>query len=393
MKTICKLDVPVVSKAPKPSLQTEEVPQGKKPGAKSRLRRKKSSKHTSESQTKAFKSKTGQSEIETKSSSAKDKSPSHPSPPTPVDMDEGTKNYSFDHILAGFNPSILVDKTKSARDGLKNAHINSGTNKEYGILKRIKLEDLSKFLKDTRSAFFTPDSSQDDPIIVTDESKEEEADKEYIHDTYHDVPEDTSVPPPPSPKSAQIQELMAQAKLSKLLASHNFASCLSTKLKKLSSKFTKLSGKIKELKQHVKDMEIELPGDLKEIPTKLETFTSSISIQKQLKTLDSLPSLLNKVTETLNRFATVVENASEATTKDIPSASQATNLPTEGDKNTKDAETNLKDELVDLLSTNVMTQYYNKKLLFDKYRDKMLKRRKAPRSQTVKFSQRKAQSH
>ncbi|GJY98543.1 hypothetical protein Tco_0515453 [Tanacetum coccineum] len=146
---------------------------------------------------------------------------------------------------------------------------------------------------------------------------------------------------------------------------------------------------------------VELPGDLKEILTKLETFTSIIStltsqvvelkniqwellaelqalpvlvslVQKQHKTLDSLLSLLNKVTETLNRFATVVENASETTTKDVPSAGQATALPAEGEKNTKDDETNLKDELVDLLGTNVVTQYYNKKLLFDKNCDKML---------------------
>ncbi|GKA95162.1 hypothetical protein Tco_0817200 [Tanacetum coccineum] len=56
IKAICNLDVPVDSKAPKPSLQTEEVPQGKKPGAKSRLRRKQSSKHTSESTIEASKS-------------------------------------------------------------------------------------------------------------------------------------------------------------------------------------------------------------------------------------------------------------------------------------------------------------------------------------------------
>ncbi|GKF63537.1 hypothetical protein Tco_0186985, partial [Tanacetum coccineum] len=65
--------------------------------------------------------------------------------------------------------------------------------------------------------------------------------------------------------------------LSKVLASHNFASCLPTELKELPSKFTELSREIEELKQHVKDMEIELPRDLKCIPTKLETFTSTIS--------------------------------------------------------------------------------------------------------------------
>ncbi|GKF60044.1 hypothetical protein Tco_0176830, partial [Tanacetum coccineum] len=85
------------------------------------------------------------------------------------------------------------------------------------------------------------------------------------------------------------------------------------------------------------------------------------------------------VTYTLNRFATVVETTSGATTVDVPSAGQATTSPAEGEKNTKDAETNLKDELIDLLGTNIMTQYYNKKLLFDKYYDKMLKRKKIPK--------------
>ncbi|GJY28114.1 hypothetical protein Tco_0403881 [Tanacetum coccineum] len=210
MKAICKLDVHVVSKAPKPSLQTEEVPQGKKPRAKSRLRRKQSSKHTSESQTKASKSKTGQPEIETESSSAKDKSPSHPSPLTLV---VGEMHKEAQQAVGGLtslgatrsNQSVLVDKTKSARDGLKTVHADVGTNEKSradDISKKIKLEDLSEFLKDTRSAFFTPDSPQDDPIIVIDKSEEEEADKEDTYDTSHYVPEDTLVPAPPSLKSA-----------------------------------------------------------------------------------------------------------------------------------------------------------------------------------------------
>nr|GEW06428.1 retrovirus-related Pol polyprotein from transposon TNT 1-94 [Tanacetum cinerariifolium] len=204
------------------------------------------------------------------------------------DMDEETKNYSFTHILAGSNLSVLVDKTKSAGDGLKTAHTNSSTNEESradDILKKIKLEDLSKFLKDTRSTLFTLESPQDDLIIVTDKSKEEEAVKEDTYDTSYDMPKDTSILPPLSPKSAQMQELMAQVQLlksqkddleqqkattkvsslkakplyldvnqlttllvtslkyelSKLLASHNFASYLPTELKELPSKFTELS--------------------------------------------------------------------------------------------------------------------------------------------------------
>nr|GEW95483.1 hypothetical protein [Tanacetum cinerariifolium] len=112
-------------------------------------------------------------------------------------MDEGTKNYSFDHIFAGTNPSVLVDKTKSARDGLKTAHTDSGANEESkadDILLKVKLEDLSDILKDTRSAFFTPDFLTDEPIIVSDESEEKEEvskDKD-TKATSHDEPEDTS---------------------------------------------------------------------------------------------------------------------------------------------------------------------------------------------------------
>ncbi|GKA54466.1 hypothetical protein Tco_0753415, partial [Tanacetum coccineum] len=56
-----------------------------------------------------------------------------------------------------------------------------GTNEDFRadeISKKIKLEDLSNLLKDTRSAFFTPDSPQDEPIIVLDESEEEEVSKD-----------------------------------------------------------------------------------------------------------------------------------------------------------------------------------------------------------------------
>ncbi|GKC62841.1 hypothetical protein Tco_1095439, partial [Tanacetum coccineum] len=58
--------------------------QGKKPGAKSGLIRKQSSKHTSESKTKAHKFKTSHLNQETKSSSTLDKNPSQSSTSTPM---------------------------------------------------------------------------------------------------------------------------------------------------------------------------------------------------------------------------------------------------------------------------------------------------------------------
>ncbi|GJX67058.1 hypothetical protein Tco_0302785 [Tanacetum coccineum] len=346
-------------------------------------------------------------------------------------MDERTKNYSFDHIFAWSNLSVLIDKTKSARDGLKTTHIDSGVNEESradDISLKVKLEDLSDILKDIRSAFFTPDSLPDEPIIVSDESEEEEEvvkDKDTeatSHDSQKEELEEAkekakakvaSIKAKPSyPNIHQLTELLVTSlkpELSKLLASHDFASCLLTELKELPLKITRLSREIKELKKHVRDIEIELPGDLKEIPTKLETFTFTISslssqiaelkniqwellveflnlpsqvssVQEKLKTLDSLPSLLYKVTNTLNRFATMVENASGATSMNVPSAGKATASLAEGEKNTKDAETNLQKQLIDLLGIEVVEQYHNKKLLFDKYCDKMLKKEKDQRS-------------
>nr|GEY00689.1 hypothetical protein [Tanacetum cinerariifolium] len=94
-----------------------------------------------------------------------------------------------------------------------------------------------------------------------DKSEEDETKKSKdTHATSHNIPEDTLVSHPSSLKSAQIQELMAQ----------------------------------------------ELSVELLDLPSQIS------SIHEKLKTLDSLPSILNKVTDTLNRFATMVENASRA---------------------------------------------------------------------------------
>ncbi|GKB42804.1 hypothetical protein Tco_0887746 [Tanacetum coccineum] len=295
--------------------------------------------------------------------------PSHPSPPIPVvgemhkeaqqaaggltSLGDTSKDGAHPQLSSGSNPSVLVDKTKSARDGLKTAHTTSSANEESGaddISRKVKLEDLSDILKDTRSAFFTPDSPTDEPIIVSDESEEEEVEKaEQPLATSQDVPKDTFVPHPRSPRSAQIQDY------------------LPTKLQELPSKVTELSKEIKELKQHVKDMKLELPGDLKDIPSKLETFTSIISsLSSQVAELKiiqwelpaeffDLPHLVSSVQEQLKTLDSLLS---------VPSADKATASPAKGEK---DVDTNLKNELVDLLGIDIVTQYYNK--------EKMKKRR------------------
>ncbi|GJY00593.1 hypothetical protein Tco_0357611 [Tanacetum coccineum] len=224
MKAICNLDVPVDSKAPKYSSPTKEAPQGKEPGK------------------------------ETKSSSAMDTSPSHPSPPTPM-VGEMHKEA---HQAAGGPTSLgATNKSKSGGDGLKTTHTTSGANEEsraHDISQKVKLEDLSNILKDTRCAFFTSDSLTDEPII----SQKEELEKAKLKAEAKVVSMKTK------PLYADINQL------TELLL-------LPTELKELPSKITGLSREIKELKQHIKDMEIKLPRDLIEIPTKLESFTSTIS--------------------------------------------------------------------------------------------------------------------
>nr|GEW45735.1 hypothetical protein [Tanacetum cinerariifolium] len=207
----------------------------------------------------------------------------------------------------GAHPQLSSDKTKSSRDGLKTTHTDSGTNEEFRadeISKKIKLEDSSNLMKDTRSTFFTLDSLQDKPIIVSDKSEEEETKKDKdTHTTSHDSQKE----------KLEQQKAKAEAKVA------------------------------------------------------------------SLKARPSYPDI-NQLNELL--VATVVETASRAASINVPSAAQATASPAEGDKNTnpatKDAKpTNLHDELVYLLGIDIMTQYYNKKLLYDKYCNKMLKRRKS----------------
>ncbi|GJS08037.1 hypothetical protein Tco_0364833 [Tanacetum coccineum] len=128
-----------------------------------------------------------------------DTSPSHPSPPTlvvgkmhkeeqqaaggPTSLGDTSEDGAHPQLSSGHDASAdstAEDKTKSGGDGLKTAHTDSGASKKLEadeISKKVKLEDLADIVKDTRFAFFTPDSPTDEPIIVSDESEKEEAEK------------------------------------------------------------------------------------------------------------------------------------------------------------------------------------------------------------------------
>ncbi|GKE21530.1 hypothetical protein Tco_1433042, partial [Tanacetum coccineum] len=120
-------------------------------------------------------------------------------------MDEGTQNNSFDHLSASTNPNFLVDKIQSASEGLETVlttpktrngastiakqieEVSLGgdefTNSDE-IFKKIKLEDLSKLVQNVKANFKDLDSLEDEPIIMVDESEDDEEDKdEEVHAT------------------------------------------------------------------------------------------------------------------------------------------------------------------------------------------------------------------
>ncbi|GJT53676.1 hypothetical protein Tco_0988730 [Tanacetum coccineum] len=264
-------------------------------------------------------------------------------------MNEGTKNTSYDHLFIGTDPHVLTNQTQYVSEGLETVLTQSTTDKgasniakqieEVEASRTIKLEDLAKLMQNVQPSFKDLDSSEDDPIIVVDDSDEdEEPDKDGLHATSNIETEDASVPKSSSPKSSQIQELtnqvlILQSQKHKLELEKNKAEVEAALLKAQPS-FTNI-GQLNELLKQVHELEIEVPGDLKEIPTKLEDFTKTITsltsqvaevktlqwellaeflcvptqveiVQVKLKTLDALPSLLNKVTNALNQFAQAI---------------------------------------------------------------------------------------
>ncbi|GJU98463.1 hypothetical protein Tco_1327734 [Tanacetum coccineum] len=236
-------------------------------------------------------------------------------------MDEGTKNTSFDHISAGTDPHVLADQTQSVSERLETILTQPITGNGASSIARqveeeeasrtIKLEDLAKLVSYVQPSFKDLDSPEDDLIIVVDDSDEdEEADKNEVHTTTNAEIEDASVPKSSSPKSSQIQELTNQ--------------------------FNELTEEVKGLKKQAHELEIELLGDLKEIPSKLEDFTKIVtSLTSQVAELKILH-LLNKVTDALNQFTQAIASQK---TKDgsIPSVGQAGTQPAKGEKNTNQA--------------------------------------------------------
>ncbi|GJX43428.1 hypothetical protein Tco_0260104 [Tanacetum coccineum] len=231
---------------------------------------------------------------------------------------KGTKKCSFNYIIADTNPHVLVDKTKSASEGLETVLTEPTTQKDasnaerevsFGddefntypnmsssddTKKKLKLEDLSKLILNVEVYFIDMDSPKDDePIIVQDEDEEEVHD-EKVHAEQHKETKDASTSQPPSPKTGKIQELSTQVHLlqtlnSKLVKEKEVAKTEAALLKAKPSfpnveQLTKLLVKSltpelsKLLSSH--DLSNLLPTELKELPFKFKDISWEI---KELK--------------------------------------------------------------------------------------------------------------
>ncbi|GKE75658.1 hypothetical protein Tco_1537699 [Tanacetum coccineum] len=166
----------------------------------------------------------------------------------------------------------------------------------------IKLEDLEKLVLSIQPSFKDPDSPKDDPIIVVDDSDEDEEltnqvlilqSQKHKLDLEKNKPEAALLKAQPSfPNVGQLNKILVkslQIEFSKILSAHDFSSSLPTERKDLPSKFNELTEEVKWLKKQFHELEIELPRDLKEIPTKLEDFTKAVtSLTSQVVELNNL---------------------------------------------------------------------------------------------------------
>ncbi|GKD92921.1 hypothetical protein Tco_1372758, partial [Tanacetum coccineum] len=234
-------------------------------------------------------------------------------------MDKGTQNYSIDHIIIGTDPHVLASHAEmEVRFSSDEFNTSPDLISFDEVSKIIKLEDLLKLVHDVKTDFMELESLEDEPIIVEDDTEEEdEADKtKEIHATSNTETEDTSS----QKHKLENKKRKVEAKIALLITQPHFLISLPSELKKIPSKFFKLTGEVKW----------ELPAEFLSVPTQIK------SIQDKIETLDALPSLLNKVIEALNKFAQVIKSTlKKAGDHCVPSAGQANIKPVEGDKNTQ----------------------------------------------------------
>ncbi|GJR80708.1 hypothetical protein Tco_0151493 [Tanacetum coccineum] len=255
------------------------------------------------------------------------------------------------------SPHVLADQTKSVSEGLETILTQPITGKgassvasqiEEETSSTIKLEDLAKLVARVQPRFKDLDSPEDDPVIVVNVSDEDEDYEVYaiknsqkykleLEKNKAEAEAALLKAQPSFPNVEQLKELLIKSlktKLSNILSAHDFSNSLPTELKDLPSKFNDLTEEtVTSLTPQVaklKTLEWEMPAEFLVVPSQVDM------VQAKLKTLDALPSILNKVTNALNRFAQAI-TSKKIKGDSVSSAGQAGTQPAEGEKNTNQA--------------------------------------------------------
>ncbi|GKB04275.1 hypothetical protein Tco_0832418, partial [Tanacetum coccineum] len=341
-------------------------------------------------------------------------------------MDEGTKNTSYDHLFVGTNPHVLAYQTKSVSKGLETILTQPITGKGASSVARqieeetsniIKLEDLTKLVSRVQPSFKNLNSPEDDPIIVVGDSDEDENNEVHVAENSqkHKLELEKNKTKaeaallkaqPYFANVDQLKELLVKSlktEFSNILSAHDFSSSLPTKLKDLPFKLNELTREVKGLNKQVHELEIKLPGDLKEIPTKLDDFTKNVTSSAQpegehikkdkgKKVMSSkdaeevstesesddetthVPGFMveSSKKKELKKFDFVTESGEHVhLTKEQISAQIKIEEEAKAEAARREGEIR-KEELIDLLGPEVVNKYYNDKLQYDRYCDKML---------------------
>ncbi|GJU92223.1 hypothetical protein Tco_1304646 [Tanacetum coccineum] len=298
------------------------------------------------------------------------------------DMNEGTKNTSYDHLFAGTDLHVLTDQTKSVNEGLETVLTQPVTGKRGQL--GCDFNDL--------------DSPEDDPVIIVNDSDEDEDDE--VHATKNS-----------QKYKLELEKNKAEAKAALFKAQPSFLN-------------------VEQLKEL---LEIKLPGDWKEITPKLEDFektvTSLTSQVVELKILQwELPAEFLVVPSQVEMGEHIKKDKGKKALSSEEAVKESTKSDSDGDEThlsrsmvessrikkvkkfdfvtedgkhiylteeqinqqkkikeeakaeaTKHEIKVRKEELIDLLGPKVVNKYYNDKLQYDRYCDKMLNKRAVSR--------------
>ncbi|GJT41825.1 hypothetical protein Tco_0941690 [Tanacetum coccineum] len=276
------------------------------------------------------------------------------------------------------DPHVLADQTKSISEGLETILTRPKIGKGASSIARqveeeeasntIKLEDLSKQVSNV-PGFKDLDSTEDDHVIVVDDSDEDE-------DEVHTTTEDTSVPKSSSPKSlAKCHKSFEQAVL-------GFRFCL---IKSWRSKCSSASQADTMPAEGEKNTNQATISHLFQRRAKKNAEKENLNNQQPKPTTPpattTIPPIITTTTNQMQSPQNLQNGSSQPEGEHIKkhkgkkamSSKDAEEVSTKSDAR-REGEMR-KEELIDLLGPEVVNKYYNDKLQYDRYCDKMLNRR------------------